>query len=136
MHGSHLVCSTVFEGHRLKELLRFDSDADFPIRQLAQRGAGIPVSDVQRQLPQPWSDLIASYLQALLLNSKGEMLAACKEFRFVRMILGYLRLYFLFIRFKGISDRYLTSTILKAVYPSPHVSFPSLPICKGNDMPA
>ena len=77
MHAWHMALA----GHRLRELLRFDSDADFPIRQLVQRGAGVPVSDVQRMLPQPWSDLVASYLQALLLANKGEMLAACKEFR-------------------------------------------------------
>ena len=68
-------------GHRLKELLRFDSDAALPIMQLAQRGAGVPAGDVGRQLPQPWADIMVSYLQALMMSSKGERLAACKGFR-------------------------------------------------------
>ena len=68
-------------GDLLRSLLRFDSPASYHVQLLSQRGAGIPVSDVQRLLPQPWSDLITSYLQAMLLSHRGEWLPAAKEFR-------------------------------------------------------
>lgn len=69
-------------GVRLRAQLRFDSDAQFSVMQLAQRGAGVPVGDVMRQIPQPWGEVIVSYLQTLMLYNKGERLAACKEFRY------------------------------------------------------
>ncbi len=80
--GCHLNrCTFIHAGDKLKGLMRFDSDAALVVMQLAQRGAGIPSADVQRQLPQPWADIVTSYLQALMHSSKGERLAACKEFR-------------------------------------------------------
>mmetsp|Transcript_21406 Transcript_21406/g.46870 ORF Transcript_21406/g.46870 Transcript_21406/m.46870 type:complete len:411 (-) Transcript_21406:585-1817(-) len=80
------------DGHRLRTLLSFDSDAALAVMQLAQRGVGIPASDVHRQLPSPWAEIITAYLQALLHFSKGERLAACKEYRehFAKALLDVL----------------------------------------------
>ncbi|KAG1670374.1 hypothetical protein FOA52_000134 [Chlamydomonas sp. UWO 241] len=69
------------DGKALRELLRFDSNAALSVQQLVQRGAGIPTADVHRQVGDIWGDTIVSLLQAMLLSSKGERLAACKEFR-------------------------------------------------------
>jgi hypothetical protein len=65
-------------GEALRKLLRFDSNAALSVQQLAQRGAGIPVADVVRQVGDIWGECIVSFLQAMLLSSKGERLAACK----------------------------------------------------------
>ena len=68
-------------GERLRSLFKLDSEAWNIVSQLINKGLQVPSGEIQRQLPPPWGDIVASFLQSLAFSVKGERLNACKEFR-------------------------------------------------------